>query len=165
MKKNDQKHLPIYGVGPLYGSIIILMSAISVILSGNRILYIGIPQYLDTLFIVIGSLLIMLGIYIWVRAVLIDKLDNSIKKNKLLTTGIYAWVRNPVYTAITFVCIGILFFGKDLWLLALPFLFWLILTILMIYTEEKWLKELYGKEYEEYCEHVNRCIPWFPRNR
>ena len=52
MKKNDQKHLPIYGVGPLYGSIIILMSAVSVILSGNRILYIGIPQYLDTLFIV-----------------------------------------------------------------------------------------------------------------
>ncbi len=36
MKKNDQKHLPLYGVGPLYGSIIMLMSAISVILPGNK---------------------------------------------------------------------------------------------------------------------------------
>ena len=25
--------------------------------------------------------------------------------------------------------------------------------------EEKWLRELYGQEYEDYCKRVNRCIP------
>lgn len=25
--------------------------------------------------------------------------------------------------------------------------------------------DLYGVEYEEYCRRVNRCIPWFPKNR
>jgi len=29
----------------------------------------------------------------------------------------------------------------------------------MINTEEKWLKDLYGKEYIDYCKEVNRCIP------
>lgn len=27
------------------------------------------------------------------------------------------------------------------------------------------LRDLYGKEYEEYCERVNRCIPWFKRKQ
>ena len=30
-------------------------------------------------------------------------------------------------------------------------------------TEEKWLSELYGQEYLDYCKKVNRCIPWFPK--
>ena len=48
----------------------------------------------------------------------------------------------------------------------LPFLFffyWIFMTVLMKYTEEKWLKNLYGREYEEYCRRVNRCIPWIPK--
>lgn len=49
----------------------------------------------------------------------------------------------------------------NLWLLILPVLYWLFLTVLMKCTEEKWLKNLYGMEYEEYCRRVNRCIPWF----
>ena len=39
------------------------------------------------------------------------------------------------------------------------------IVLLMKCTEEKWLKNLYGVEYEEYCRSVNRCIPWFPKNR
>ena len=30
-------------------------------------------------------------------------------------------------------------------------------------TEEKWLANLYGQEYIDYCKRVNRCIPWLPR--
>ena len=51
----------------------------------------------------------------------------------------------------------------DLFFLILPFAYWLFLTILLKNTEEKWLRELYGKEYEEYCRRVNRCWPWFPK--
>lgn len=45
-------------------------------------------------------------------------------------------------------------------LLILPFLYWFFMTILMKNTEEKWLYELYGEEYKEYCRRVNRCIPF-----
>ena len=40
---------------------------------------------------------------------------------------------------------------------------WLIMTIALKNTEEKWLLDLYGNEYEEYKKRVNRCIPWFPK--
>ena len=30
-------------------------------------------------------------------------------------------------------------------------------------TEEKWLHDLYGAEYDTYCKRVNRTWPWFPR--
>ena len=45
------------------------------------------------------------------------------------------------------------------------FFYWIFMTVLMKCTEEKWLKNLYGGEYEEYCRRVNRCIPWLPGNR
>ena len=37
---------------------------------------------------------------------------------------------------------------------------WLILTVVLKNTEEKWLSNLYGEEYEKYKKSVNRCIPW-----
>lgn len=36
----------------------------------------------------------------------------------------------------------------------------IILTAVLINTEEKWLLEVYGDEYAEYKSRVNRCIPW-----
>lgn len=41
---------------------------------------------------------------------------------------------------------------------------WSYMSLLLVVTEEKWLRDLYGKQYEDYCNRVNRCIPWF-RNK
>lgn len=162
-KKKDKEHLPMYGVGPFYGIGIIFITVLSIFLSKEKICRIGVPTGFEVVFIILGVTFIILGVYIWVRAVLIDKLEDSVKENRLLVTGIYGWVRNPIYTAIAFACSGSLFLASDVWLLVLPFVFWLILTVLMKHTEEKWLKNVFGKEYEEYCKKVNRCIPWFPK--
>lgn len=48
---------------------------------------------------------------------------------------------------------------NNLYLLILPFLYWILLTVFMINTEEKWLLKVYGEEYKNYCKKVNRCIP------
>jgi len=37
------------------------------------------------------------------------------------------------------------------------------MTAMLIPTEEKWLHDLYGQEYLDYCTRVNRCLPWPPR--
>ena len=42
---------------------------------------------------------------------------------------------------------------------------WFILTVVLINTEEKWLLKVYGDEYAEYKKRVNRCIPWFPKQK
>ena len=41
---------------------------------------------------------------------------------------------------------------------------WSYMSLLLVVTEEKRLRDLYGKQYEDYCNRVNRCIPWF-RNK
>lgn len=62
-------------------------------------------------------------------------------------------------------CTGTILIAHNLYLLIIPILFWIEMTIVLKNTEEKWLTNLYGQEYIDYCKRVNRCIPWFPRKK
>ena len=77
----------------------------------------------------------------------------------MIPTGVYSIVRNSVYSAFIFIFTGLLLFTANYILLKLPFVFWAFLTILMKNTEEKWLKNEFGEEYEIYLKKVNRVIP------
>ena len=157
MKKD---HLPILGVGPLYVITIVLITIISIIFSATRFIPVITFTNMRWIFILIGILCFAIGITLWLRAVIIDKLDTHIIKNELVTTGVYAYVRNPVYSAFMFVCTGVLLIYGNLILLLLPIIYWGFMTVLMKSTEEKWLENLYGQEYIQYLQRVNRCIPW-----
>ena len=157
MKKN---HLPILGVGPLYVITIVLITIISIIFSATRFIPVITFTNMRWIFILIGILCFAIGITLWLRAVIIDRLDAHIIKNELVTTGVYAYVRNPVYSAFMFVCTGVLLIYGNLVLLLLPIIYWGFMTVLMKSTEEKWLEDLYGQEYIQYLQRVNRCIPW-----
>ena len=157
MKKN---HLPILGVGPLYVVTIILMTIISITLSATGIIPVITFTNIRWIFVLSGILCFIIGITLWLKAVIIDRLDAHIIKNELVTTGVYAYVRNPVYSAFMFVCTGVLLIYGNLVLLVLPIIYWGFMTVLMKLTEEKWLEDLYGKEYVQYRQRVNRCIRW-----
>ena len=156
----EKGHLPILGVGPLYVVTIILMTIISITLSATGIIPVITFANFQWIFILIGILYFIIGITLWLKAVIIDRLDTHIIKNELVTTGVYAYVRNPVYSAFMFVCTGVLLIYGNLVLLVLPIIYWGFMTVLMKLTEEKWLEDLYGKEYVQYRQRVNRCIPW-----
>lgn len=156
MKKEE--HLPETGVGPYYVGLIILMTVTGICLSVNRIIHTGNAIVLHIPFLIMGFLFILTGIIVYIMAMIC--ISDHIVKNELVTTGIYGYTRNPIYTAFLMVCTGAILLTNDLWLLLLPILYWLMLTILMKLTEEKWLKALYGDPYLEYCRHVNRCIIW-----
>lgn len=156
----EKGHLPILGVGPLYVVTIILMTIISITLSATGIISVITFANFQWIFILIGILCFIIGITLWLKAVIIDRLDAHIIKNELVTTGVYAYVRNPVYSAFMFVCTGVLLIYGNLVLLVLPIIYWGFMTVLMKLTEEKWLENLYGKEYVQYRQRVNRCIPW-----
>ena len=157
MKKD---HLPILGVGPLYVITIVLITIIGIFLSATRFIPVITFTNMRWIFILIGILCFVIGITLWLRAVIIDRLDAHIIKNELVTTGVYAYVRNPVYSAFMFVCTGVLLIYGNLVLLLLPIIYWGFMTVLMKSTEEKWLEDLYGQEYIQYLQRVNRCIPW-----
>ena len=156
----EKGHLPILGVGPLYVVTIILMTIISITLSATGIIPVITFANFQWIFILIGILCFIIGIILWLKAVIIDRLDAHIIKNQLVTTGVYAYVRNPVYSAFMFVCTGVLMIYGNLVLLLLPIIYWGFMTVLMKSTEEKWLEDLYGQEYIQYLQRVNRCIPW-----
>ncbi|MFC2822417.1 MAG: methyltransferase family protein [Spirochaetales bacterium] len=159
---SERKHLPVYGVGPAYVIGITILTAAGFALSYSGCLESGRLPACRIPFLVIGSFFIILGLFLWIEAAVFSKLDDHIKKNELVTTGVYACVRNPIYTAFIFIFTGALLFMNNLWLLILPVVFWLSLTVLMKCTEEKWLLKTFGSVYEDYCRKVNRVIPWFP---
>lgn len=109
---------------------------------------------------ILGIFLIVGRAYLGYAAVIKAKIDDGIVKNNPVTTGVYGWVRNPIYSAFLFFSTGALLICGNICLLVLPFVYWEFLTVLIKHTEEKWLTEHYGDEYTEYCECVNRCIPW-----
>ena len=160
MKKYE--HLPIFGIGPVYVVSILLLTLVAVFLRDNHLFKSG-RIIIRIPLIIIGVLFIVLSVFIWIQAVIISKLDKNIKNNHLVTSGVYAYVRNPVYSAFMLLSTGIIFIIGNAWFFILPFLYWLFLTVLMKHTEEKWLKDRYGKTYKEYCKYVNRCWPWIPR--
>lgn len=109
-----------------------------------------------------GIILIALGVILWVQAVLISKIDKNIAENKLVTTGAYAWVRNPIYSAFAIIFTGVLCLQNNLILLIFPFIYWIFMSIL-VRKEEVVLEKTFGQEYILYKSKVNRCIPCLPK--
>lgn len=77
----------------------------------------------------------------------------------LVVTGLYRYVRNPMYVGVLLVMLGeALFFGS------LPFLeytaIWLAFVHLSVLVyEEPNLRRKFGESYEHYCASVRRWIP------
>ena len=159
--KEGQK-LPLYGVGPY---IVLAMAATTVIgiLLFCYVLKIG---TLSGPWVVIlritGAIIIALGLVIWYKGALGSDIDNIIAENRLKTDGIFAWVRNPMYSGFWFVFSGITMIWHNAWALLTVPVNWTSMTVALKNTEEKWLADLYGQEYAEYMKRVNRCIPWIP---
>ena len=155
--------MPAFGVGPIYVFTCLILTIVALCLHFKGYLYQGELNKGKIIFIISGILLILFGIYLWLQAVIVEKINKKVKEKKLITSGVYSFVRNPVYSAFIFIFTGSLLLTANYFLLILPFIFWAFLTILMKNTEEKWLKNEFGKEYEIYLKEVNRVIPWIRR--
>ncbi len=82
------------------------------------------------------------------------------RKAKLVTTGIYGIVRNPLYMSNGLLAIGMAVLLKSMYALifSIPYS---LSYLLIIYFEEKDLMKKYGKEYQEYMKKVPYRI--FPK--
>jgi len=75
----------------------------------------------------------------------------------LVTTGVFALTRNPIYVAFVLVLLGqFLAFPNWILLAYLAAGIWLIRR--QILREEAFLHERYGREYAEYCKRVRRWL-------
>ena len=82
----------------------------------------------------------------------------------LVVSGLYRYVRNPIYVSAVAVIFGqALLFGD--WRLAVyAVLFWLACHAFVLVYEEPTLRRSFGAEFEDFCAHVPRWIsrprPW-----
>lgn len=79
----------------------------------------------------------------------------------LVVSGLYRYVRNPMYVAV-----AMAIFGQGLWFASLAVLEYGVAVVagfylfVLLYEEPK-LRSTYGSEYEQYCAHVPRWLPNF----
>src|SRR6266852_6438108 len=78
----------------------------------------------------------------------------------LVVTGLYRYVRNPMYVAVSSLIFGQgLFFG-NVSILEYGLAVWLGFNIFVLAYEEPTLRGKFGDEYKKFCAHVRR---WWPR--
>ena len=77
----------------------------------------------------------------------------------LVVSGLYRYVRNPMYVAMVSAIVGQgLLFG-DPRLLAYGALIWLIFHVFVVAYEEPKLRATFGSEYNSFCAQVPRWLP------
>ena len=80
------------------------------------------------------------------------------RSSHLVTHGVFACSRNPIYLAdLLLLCAWLLWLGQPLGLL-LPPVFVLWLTCLQIRHEERALLARFGEDYRNYCRRVRRWL-------
>lgn len=78
---------------------------------------------------------------------------------KLLDSGVYSWVRHPMYLGILMCCLAFFFVSPSLLSIGILLVFFIIYNKMTTY-EEKSLTQILGEEYIAYQKRVPK---WFPK--
>jgi protein-S-isoprenylcysteine O-methyltransferase Ste14 len=85
----------------------------------------------------------------------------ALEASALNTRGPYAHVRNPLYLGNLGICAGLSLVANNAWTYAIGLGFFSIEYFFIIRAEESFLREKYGKRFEDYESSVPRWIPRF----
>jgi protein-S-isoprenylcysteine O-methyltransferase Ste14 len=80
---------------------------------------------------------------------------------RLVISGPYRWVRNPMYVGMGIILLGeaVTFPLLTKTMLIMTVSLWCAVMLFIIGYEEPTLREKFGDDYIEYCTHVRRWIP------
>ena len=78
---------------------------------------------------------------------------------KLVTAGLYRFVRNPMYVGGLLVLLGQAIYFQSTALLLYALGWWLAVHLFIVLYEEPHLKSIFGSDYDEYRRTVSRWIP------
>lgn len=106
----------------------------------------------------LGYVLLPLGLLLWGTAVI--QLLTGFSRGKLVTTGAYGVVRNPIYSSVTFFILPAVALMTLTWIYVVASIFLYVGVMIFIGEEEQQLTKAFGKEYEDYLRRVDRLIPF-----
>ena len=140
--------------------LLVLILVISNYFSSKKIDLILLPnQDLTSIIIfLIGMLILINPIFKFIKSkTTIDPIKFK-KVNKLITTGIYKYSRNPMYLGLLMIIISTSIFYLNIFSISTPFFFYFWINRFQIKREEIFLKEKFGKEYLSYKTKTRRWI-------
>ncbi len=118
---------------------------------------VALPKWLNWLRIV-GWIWLLPGILFWGTAVL--QLLSGFSQGKLITTGAYGIVRNPIYASVIWFVLPAVSFITQTWIYLAVAIALYINVITFIGKEEEQLLKAFGRDYELYFLTVPRLIPF-----
>ncbi len=123
--------------------------------SGQTFLASGAAAWLGVAFCVAGLLFLFWSLVSFGRSFRVGIDDEN--PDKLVTGGVFAWSRNPMYVAFWFILSGqFVVFRNWLLLIYLAAATWLFHR--QVRREESYLAQRYGAEYTDYCGRVRRYL-------
>ena len=96
----------------------------------------------------VGYVWLLPGLILWGTAII--QLLTGFSRGKLVTTGAYGVVRNPIYSSVTFFILPAVALMTLTWVYLVVSVFLYVGVMIFIGTEEKQLTKAFGKEYEAY---------------
>lgn len=83
----------------------------------------------------------------------------SVGASRLVTSGPFGYVRNPLYISNILLYTGFAVMANLLWLIVATALWFFIQYTLIVSREEEFLEKEFGAEYDEYRKNVPRFLP------
>jgi protein-S-isoprenylcysteine O-methyltransferase Ste14 len=106
----------------------------------------------------VGYLLLAFGVILWGAAVV--QLLTGFSRGKLVTTGAYGVVRNPIYSSVIFFILPAVALLTLTWVYLVASVFLYAGVMIFIGKEERQLTQAFGSEYEAYTARVDRMVPF-----
>ncbi len=121
------------------------------------------PSFSVRFIVALGLLILGLGLLIWTITLFSAVRHGSLAPwnpiNRLIISGPYAYVRNPMLSGVFLALFGEALLFSSWPLCVYTLLFIAINAVYFPLSEEKGLHKRYGQAYLEYCRHVPRFIP------
>ena len=140
--------------------ILVLALVISNFFSSKKIDLIHLPNQdlISIIILLIGVLILTNPIFKFIKSkTTIDPIKFK-KVNKLITSGIYKYSRNPMYLGLLMIVISTSIFYLNIFSITTPFVFYFWINRFQIKREEIFLTEKFGKEYSLYKSKTRRWV-------
>jgi len=85
-------------------------------------------------------------------------LNKKIHASSLVTNGIFAHCRNPLYTGNLLILMGLLIIHNNPWVYLIGGSYFLFTYYAIVKAEESYLQAQFGSEFSQYCQNVNRWL-------
>jgi protein-S-isoprenylcysteine O-methyltransferase Ste14 len=106
--------------------------------------------------VVVGFAIMAAGIRNFSRAATPVRSNQPVRA--LVTTGIHAWSRNPIYVGMFLLYAGIGMAARSPWVLVLALPLVIILRYVVVAREEAYLERRFGESYRDYRARVRRWL-------